>query len=65
VAAHGYYVVAPDYFMGDPYVSTNASDPLQGLTTWIVKHPPVRLFFHSYILQKKKIENTHYNKYCI
>jgi dienelactone hydrolase len=33
-AAAGYYVVAPDFFYGDPLV--NVSD----ITTWLPKHPP-------------------------
>ena len=37
IAASGYYVVAPDYFRGDPLV--NISD----LPMWIVRHLPVRV----------------------
>jgi len=38
VANHGYFVVVPDFFHGEPYNNENASRPFD---PWLKDHDPV------------------------
>ncbi|KAG0626463.1 hypothetical protein M758_2G128200 [Ceratodon purpureus] len=62
IAASGYYVVAPDYFRGDPLV--NVSD----LATWLVRHPPAAEVETTYelvdALKKEGFHNVGLAGFC-
>jgi len=47
VAAAGYFVVVPDFFYGDPFVSGSAENPLVGFQDWIKSHGPAKGFDDS------------------